>query len=144
MPFCHSFRSKESLWKDASHVAKSQASSFGHVGKRNVRDSNSKTVWSVKTDCQAVVASLTARRLELFLLGCGCIPARRLELFLILHPCQTTGTVSDRLWLHPCQTTGTVSDRLWLHHRQTTRTVSRLPDDWNCFCWAVVASPPDD
>ena len=81
MPFCHSFRSKESLWKDASHVAKSQASSFGHVGKRNVRDSNSKTVWSVKTDCQAVVASLTARRLELFLIGCGCITARRLELF---------------------------------------------------------------
>ena len=50
--------SKESFWKDALHVAKSETSRCWHVGKRNSCVCNSKTILSVRTDCWVVVASL--------------------------------------------------------------------------------------
>ena len=49
--FCHSFRSKESFWKDASHVAESGISGSRHVGERSVCVCDSKTIWSVKIGC---------------------------------------------------------------------------------------------
>ena len=44
-------KKKKTFWLDASHVTKSEVSSCSHVGKRNIRDCNSNTILSVKTDC---------------------------------------------------------------------------------------------
>ena len=57
-----SFHSKESFWKDTSHIAKSEVSSCWHVGKQNI--------------CMQQRDNLGCQDF------CGCIAARQLELFL--------------------------------------------------------------
>ena len=55
--FRHSFHSKESFWKDASHVAKSEVSSCWHDGKGTYVSATARQ-FGVSKHCLVVVASL--------------------------------------------------------------------------------------
>ena len=69
--FCHSFHSKESLWKDAVHVAKSVFLFLFLIGM--LESGMSAYICNKQKD--SVVCQNR-------LLGCGCIAVRQLELFL--------------------------------------------------------------